>query len=122
MDIVTLAGIIIILFVLSPKLALAIMVILPLMFYVSTKLRRSIRRSWQDVRIQQSRLNSHLNESIQGIRITQSFTQEKENTEFFKGVNQDNYDSFKDAVKKSAMFRPVVEVCNAIGTDRKSVV
>jgi len=116
MDIVTLAGIIIILFVLSPKLALAIMVILPLMFYVSTKLRRSIRRSWQDVRIQQSRLNSHLNESIQGIRITQSFTQEKENAEFFNGINYDNYESWRQATKKSAMFRPFVEMSNAIGT------
>ncbi|MFD1017999.1 ABC transporter ATP-binding protein [Thalassobacillus hwangdonensis] len=116
MDIVTLLGIIIILFVLSPKLALAIMVILPIMFYISTKLRRSIRRSWQDVRIQQSRLNSHLNESIQGIRITQSFSQEKENTAFFDGVNTDNYESWRNATKKSAMFRPFVEMSNAIGT------
>ncbi|TQS75713.1 ABC transporter ATP-binding protein [Ornithinibacillus gellani] len=116
MDIITLAGIIVILFVLSPKLALAIMVVLPLMFYISTKLRRNIRRSWQHVRIQQSRLNSHLNESIQGIRITQSFTQEKENTEFFNGINEDNYESWRDATKKSAMFRPLVELCNAIGT------
>src|SRR5699024_4125125 len=62
------------------------------------------------------RLNSHLNESIQGIRITQSFTQEKENTEFFEGGNQDNYDSFNDAIKKIAMFSQVVEMCNAIET------
>lgn len=116
MDIVMLSSIIGVLLVLSPKLALAIMVIIPLMFYISTKLRRNIRRSWQYTRIQQSRLNSHLNESIQGIRITQSFTQEKENTEFFEGVNQDNFDSFQDAIKKSAMFGPFVEMTNAIGT------
>ncbi|SHG24295.1 ABC transporter ATP-binding protein [Ornithinibacillus halophilus] len=116
MDIITLTSIIIILLVLDVKLALAIMVIIPLMFYISTKLRRNIRRSWQDVRIQQSRMNSHLNESIQGIRITQSFSQEKENTEFFNGVNTDNFESWRVASKKSAMFRPMVELCNAIGT------
>lgn len=116
MDIVTLFGIVIILFALSPKLAIAIMVILPLMFYISTKLRISIRRSWQDVRLQQSRLNSHLNESIQGIRITQSFTQEKENAEYFNGINKDNFESWRVATKKSAMFRPFVEMSNAIGT------
>ncbi|WP_240508006.1 ABC transporter ATP-binding protein [Virgibacillus indicus] len=116
MDIVTLVGIIVILFVLSPELALAIMIILPIMFYISTKLRRNIRRSWQSVRIQQSRLNSHLNEGIQGIRITQSFTQEKENAEFFNGVNEDNFDAWRNAAKKSAMFRPFVEMSNAIGT------
>jgi ATP-binding cassette, subfamily B, multidrug efflux pump len=116
MDMITLLGIIVILFVLSPKLALAIMIILPLMFFISTKLRKNIRRSWQQVRIQQSRLNSHLNESIQGVRITQSFSQENENTEFFGGVNKDNYENWRIATKKSAMFRPFVEMSNAIGT------
>ncbi|WP_042223932.1 ABC transporter ATP-binding protein [Oceanobacillus manasiensis] len=116
MDVVTLVSIIVILFVLSPKLALAIMVILPIMFYISTKLRRNIRRSWQEVRIQQSRMNSHLNEGIQGMRITQSFSQEKENGEYFDGVNHGFFESFRGASKKSAMFRPLVEMCNAIGT------
>ncbi|ARI77646.1 ABC transporter ATP-binding protein [Halobacillus mangrovi] len=116
MDIVMLTGIIVILLALSPKLALAIMIIMPIMFYISTKLRRNIRRSWQDVRIQQSRLNSHLNESIQGIRITQSFSQERENTEYFDGVNMDNFRSWRTATKKSAMFRPFVEMSNAVGT------
>ncbi|MFD2628233.1 ABC transporter ATP-binding protein [Oceanobacillus kapialis] len=116
MDVVTLVGIIVILLVLSPKLALAIMVILPIMFYISTKLRRNIRRSWQDVRIQQSRMNSHLNEGIQGMRITQSFSQERENGEYFNGVNQGFFESFRNASKKSAMFRPFVEMSNAIGT------
>lgn len=116
MDVVMLSGIVIILFFMSPKLALAILVILPIMFYISTKLRRNIRRSWQQVRIQQSKLNSHLNESIQGIRITQSFSQEKENAEFFDGVNSDNLESWNTAVRKSAMFRPFVEMSNAVGT------
>src|SRR5699024_4215285 len=116
MDIVTLIGIVAILLALSPKLALAVMVIIPVMFYISTVLRRRIRRSWQQVRIQQSRMNSHLNESIQGVRITQSFSQEKENEEFFTGVNTDNYESWREATRKSAMFRPFVEMSNAIGT------
>ncbi|RCW71835.1 ATP-binding cassette subfamily B protein [Saliterribacillus persicus] len=116
MDIVMLVGIVVILFAVSPQLALAVLVILPIMFFISIKLRRNIRRSWQDVRIQKSRLNSHLNESMQGIRITQSFSQEKENTEFFNGVNTDNYETERLAMKKSAYFGPFVEMSNAIGT------
>ncbi|WP_163580084.1 ABC transporter ATP-binding protein [Gracilibacillus saliphilus] len=116
MDVVMLSGIIVILFALSPPLALAVLIILPIMFFISTKLRRKIRRTWQDVRIQKSRLNSHLNESMQGIRITQSFSQEKENTEFFNGVNTDNYEKERIAMKKSAYFGPFVEMSNAIGT------
>ncbi|GLB60381.1 ABC transporter ATP-binding protein [Cytobacillus sp. NCCP-133] len=116
MDLIMLAGIFIILFTLSPELTLAIMVIMPIMFFISTSLRRNIRRSWQAVRLKQSKLNSHLNESIQGIRITQSFTQEKENMAFFDGVNTESFESWRSASQKNAMFRPLVELTNALGT------
>ncbi|GEM01210.1 ATP-binding cassette, subfamily B [Halolactibacillus halophilus] len=116
MDMMMLIGIVAILFFLSPQLALAVLVILPVMFYISTKLRRNIRRSWQDVRLQKSRLNSHLNESIQGVRITQSFIQEEENTQYFNGVNANNFEKERLAMKKSAYFGPFVELSNAIGT------
>lgn len=114
-DLLLLAGVIIILFTLSPELTIAIMVTLPIMFFISTSLRK-IRRSWQTVRLKQSKLNSHLNESIQGIRVTQAFTQEEENMAYFDGVNQENYESWREATRKNAMFRPLVEMTNAIGT------
>ncbi|MEQ2526021.1 ABC transporter ATP-binding protein [Robertmurraya yapensis] len=116
MDMILLVGIFTILFSLSPELTLAVMVILPLMFFITTSLRRNIRRSWQIVRLNQSKLNSHLNESIQGIRVTQSFTQEKENMGFFDGVNTETFESWRVASKKNSMFRPFVELTNAVGT------
>ncbi len=116
MDFLLLIGIFVILFALSPELTIAILIILPIMFFISTSLRKKIRRSWQTVRIKQAKLNSHLNESIQGIRVTQSFTQEKENMAFFDGVNTETYESWRDATQKNAMFRPFVEMSNAIGT------
>lgn len=116
MDVIMLFGIIALLFLISPELTLAIMIVLPLMFFISTKLRRNIRRSWQDVRIKQSMINSHLNESIQGIRVTQSYTQEKENIGFFNQMNEMNFESWRNATQKSAMFRPLVEISGAIGT------
>ena len=116
MDFVLLIGIVIILFALSPELATAILIILPIMFFISTSLRRKIRRAWQDVRIKQSKLNSHLNESIQGIRVTQSFTQERENMAFFDGINTENYESWRNATQQNAIFRPFVEMTNAVGT------
>ncbi|WP_066250284.1 ABC transporter ATP-binding protein [Neobacillus drentensis] len=115
-DFLLLLSVIIILFSLNAKLTIAIMVILPIMFFISTSLRKKIRLQWQSVRLVQSKLNSHLNESIQGIRVTQAFTQEKENIQFFKGVNQENFETWKQAVHKNAMFGPFVEVTNALGT------
>lgn len=116
MDITMLLGIVAILLALSPKLGLAVLIVVPIMFLISTKLRRKIRRSWQDVRIKRAKLNSHLNESIQGIRVTQSFTQEQGNMEFFEGVNNENYESLRKATQKNAIFRPFVEMSNAVGS------
>jgi ATP-binding cassette, subfamily B, multidrug efflux pump len=116
MDFILLLGIVVILTTLSPELTLTVMVILPIMFFISTKLRRNIRRSWQMVRLKQSKLNSHLNESIQGIRVTQAYTQEKENMAYFNGINYENFDSWRTATRKNAMFRPLVEITNTIGT------
>lgn len=116
MDFILLIGIVIILFALSPELATAILIILPIMFFISTSLRRKIRRAWQDVRIKQAMLNSHLNESIQGVRVTQSFTQEWENIAFFDRINTENFESWRNATQQNAIFRPFVEMTNAVGT------
>ncbi|KMK75658.1 ABC transporter ATP-binding protein [Alkalihalobacillus pseudalcaliphilus] len=115
MDIVMLLGIVFILFYLSPELAIFVLIVVPIMFFISTKLRRKIRRAWQFVRVRQSILNSHLNESIQGIRVTQAYAQEKENMEFFENVNHENFKSWRNATKQNALFRPFVEMASVIG-------
>ncbi|SFL95743.1 ABC transporter ATP-binding protein [Salibacterium qingdaonense] len=116
MDIIMLVGIVSILFVISPELTTAVMIVLPVMFYISTNLRRRIRRSWQVVRLRQSTMNAHLNESIQGMRVTQAYHQEQENMRYFGDLNMDTYDAWEQATRKSAKFRPVVELSNAVGT------
>ncbi|RKP56992.1 ABC transporter ATP-binding protein [Cohnella endophytica] len=115
-DIVQLIGITIILLVMEPKLGLAIMITVPLMFIVSSTLRKRIRMAWQVVRIKQSRINAHLNESIQGIRVTQAFTQEKENIGFFDRMNASNIRSWNTASALNQLFGPVIEITSAIGT------
>lgn len=114
-DCVQLTGIIIILLALNVKLALAIMITVPIMFFISTSLRRRVRRAWQEVRIKQSRINAHLNESIQGIRVTQAYTQEKENIEFFRGMNDGNLKSWNKASALNQTFSPLIEITSAIG-------
>jgi ATP-binding cassette subfamily B multidrug efflux pump len=115
-DIVQLFGITIILLVMQPKLGFAIMITVPLMFIVSSALRKKIRFAWQTVRIKQSRINSHLNESIQGIRVTQAFAQEKENIGYFDGMNSSNIRSWNNASALNQLFGPVIEITSAVGT------
>jgi len=114
-DVVLLVGIVIVLLTLNFKLGLAIMLTVPLMFIVSTTLRKRIRRSWQEVRLRQSRINSHLNESIQGIKVTQAYTQEKENIAFFDEMNTSNRLSWNVASGLNQIFTPVLEITGGIG-------
>jgi len=114
-DLVQLFGIVVILLVLNFKLGLAVMGTVPLMFLVSTSLRKRIRRAWQEVRMKQSRINSHLNESIQGIRVTQTYTQEKENINFFDEMNVSNRKSWDLASGLNQTFGPILEITGGLG-------
>jgi ATP-binding cassette subfamily B multidrug efflux pump len=114
-DFVQLLGIVIVLLVLNFKLGLAVMVTVPLMFIVSGSLRKRIRRAWQEVRMKQSRINSHLNECIQGIRVTQAYTQENENIAFFGEMNESNKKSWDLASALNQTFTPVLEITGGLG-------
>jgi ATP-binding cassette subfamily B protein len=114
-DFVLLAGIIIVLLFLNVKLALAIILTVPLMFFVSTSLRKKIRMGWQVVRIKHSRINSHLNESLQGMKVTQSFTQEKENFKYFDEMNKDLMASWNKASTLNQSLTPIIEITGAVG-------
>jgi ATP-binding cassette subfamily B multidrug efflux pump len=115
-DIAQLIGITIILLFMNFKLGLAVMITVPIMFVVSSSLRKRIRHAWQVVRIKQSRINSHLNESIQGMKVTQAFAQEKENYGYFDEMNKSNIRSWNTASALNQTFGPVIEVTSAIGT------
>ncbi|GLX71045.1 ABC transporter ATP-binding protein [Paenibacillus glycanilyticus] len=116
MDCVQLVGIIIILLFWNFKLGLAVMITVPIMFLVSTTLRKRIRFAWQDVRKKQSRINSHLNESIQGMKITQAYVQEKENMSFFENMNAVNVKAWNKASALNQAFGPIIEITSAVGT------
>ncbi|WP_246020982.1 ABC transporter ATP-binding protein [Paenibacillus lentus] len=115
-DCVQLAGIVVILLLINWQLGLAVMITVPIMFLVSTKLRQKIRIAWQEVRMRNSRINSHLNESIQGIRVTQAYTQERENMRFFDMMNLDSKKSWDKASAMNQMFGPIIEITGGLGT------
>nr|WP_258959315.1 ABC transporter ATP-binding protein [Paenibacillus tyrfis] len=114
-DCVQLIGIIFILLFYNVKLGAAIIVTVPIMFLISTRLRVKIRRAWQVVQTKTSRINAHLNECIQGIKVTQAFTQEKQNIAYFEQMNRDNHKSWNRASTLNQSFNPIIEVTGAVG-------
>ncbi|WP_028590726.1 ABC transporter ATP-binding protein [Paenibacillus massiliensis] len=115
-DCVQLLGIIVILLLINWKLGLAVILTVPIMFIISTKLRVRIRRAWQEVRMKNSRINSHLNESIQGIRVTQAYTQEQENMSYFDGMNNSSKRSWDKASAMNQGFGPLIDITGGFGT------
>jgi ATP-binding cassette subfamily B multidrug efflux pump len=111
-----LVGIIVVLLLLRWNLALACFSVIPAMMLLSTGMRQHIRRSWQAVRRRLSRINAHLNEALQGIRVTQAFTQEEENRRFFSVMLRRYFDSWNTANRWSSMFGPLVSLTGAVGT------
>lgn len=112
----TLIGIIIIMLSLNAKLALVTMVVVPFMFLLSTRLTIRIRRAWQQVRIRLSRINAHLAEGIQGMRVTEAYTRQSENQVFFTEMNKDYMDMFLRAQRRSILFGPLVDITGALGS------
>ena len=53
-------------------------------------LRKMHKKAWDEYSQKQSNLNAYLQESIAGIKITQSFAREKINSEIFDGLCEDN--------------------------------
>ncbi len=62
------------------------------------------RRVWQNYSAKQSNLNAYIHESIAGIRVTQSFTREKKNSEIFS----EQCENFR----KSFMKAKIIDICN----------
>ncbi|MFB5188847.1 ABC transporter ATP-binding protein [Alicyclobacillus fastidiosus] len=112
----TLIGIIAIMFSLNWQLSIATLIVVPFMFLLSMRLTIQIRRSWQQVRIRLSRINAHLAEGIQGMRVTESYVRQDENQVFFENMNRDYMDKFLLAQRWSIPFGPLVDLTGALGS------
>ncbi|WP_067618025.1 ABC transporter ATP-binding protein [Alicyclobacillus acidiphilus] len=112
----TLIGVIAIMFSLNWQLSIITLIVVPFMFILSLRLTIQIRRSWQQVRLRLSRINAHLAEGIQGMRVTESYVRQEENQEFFESMNRDYMKTFLMAQRWSIPFGPLVDITGALGS------
>jgi ATP-binding cassette subfamily B protein len=115
-DMFTLFGIVAILLLMSPRLALAAFATIPVLTWLATKIRRQIHWRWRVVRRKLANINAYLQESLSGIRVTQSFVREPENQRRFNDLNLDSLKSWMHAMRANAIFGPLVELTGAVGS------
>ena len=112
----TLAGIIVAMLLLNWRLALVTFSVLPFMFLITNHYRKHVRIAYRATRQRLSLINGYLNESITGIRVTQSFTREERNYQFFNTLNTSYFEANVQATRLSAIFFPSVDFLGSIAT------
>ncbi|PYM04891.1 MAG: hypothetical protein DMD82_12960 [Candidatus Rokuibacteriota bacterium] len=89
-DVVTLTGVIAIMLGLNTPLALITFSVVPLLFGVAAYFRVRARDAYRLVRTRLARLNAFLQESLQGMAVTQVFAREQQELRTFRELNADH--------------------------------
>ena len=92
------------------KLALMMMVILPLLSVAAVKFKSHIIREYRKVRSINSKITSAYSESINGVRVVKALAREKRNLHQFGGLSGDMYMASYRAGWLSSLFLPVVQL------------
>ena len=108
-DISVMTGVLITLFVLSPKLALAALITMPPVAALTAVSRIKARDAFRKQRTASSRVNSYLSERLSGVQVVQLFQGEKKSRREFSGRNGELLKAKLGEMYVFATFRPVVE-------------
>lgn len=115
-DLCNLFFIIIFMLICDVKLTLICLCGLPLLAVVIVFIKKKQRRAWQIQSNKQSNLNAYIAESINGIRVTQSFVREKENTGIFNNLSTHYRSSWMKAVMFNFTLWPSIDVIQTLTT------
>ena len=111
-----LAGTIVVLFLLDWRLALATLVVLPLMAIATVWFRARSNRAYRRVRERLGLVTATLAEDISGMRVVQSFTREPQSQTTFRGINASYRDANYETVVLNGIYFPAVDVLSSIAT------
>lgn len=113
---VSLIGIVLVMFWLSWQLSLLAFITLPLLALLFGKLRSRIETAWRNVRRGTSNINANMNESINGMVVTQAFQREARNMTTFQRLTQASNNAWMSAVRYEEFIWPGVDLIGVFGT------
>jgi ATP-binding cassette subfamily B protein len=89
-DVITLTGVIVIMLALDWRLALVTFSVVPVLFVATVFFRVRSRDAYRRVRTRLARLNAFLQESLQGMTVTQVFAREAQERRIFERLNAEH--------------------------------
>ncbi|MFZ5917069.1 MAG: ABC transporter ATP-binding protein [Chloroflexota bacterium] len=115
-DTLMLAGIVVVMVTMSPRLALWTFSVLPLMLLVTLIFARKAQAAFRQTRARIAAVVGDLAENLSGMRVIQAFAQEDTSHERFDEVNRANRDAYVAAMSLSFVFLPGVEFLGMLAT------
>jgi ATP-binding cassette, subfamily B, multidrug efflux pump len=107
-DVVTVAGVVVMMLWLDWRLALVTYAIVPVLFAVAAYFRLRARDAYREVRRRLARLNAFLQESLQGMAVIQLFAREAHERQRFERLNQEYRRSlFRSTVFEASLYATV---------------
>jgi ATP-binding cassette subfamily B multidrug efflux pump len=113
-DVFKMIGFAIVLFLISPKLALAAFGIVPVLIVVAIFFRLKVREAFREVRVRIARINTHIQETVTGMKVVQLFNREERNMRDFDRMNADHRDAWHKSIKYDALLFATIEVATGI--------
>ncbi len=113
-DLLTLIGILVILFVLNAQLAAITLIGLVFLVVITLIFRTKFRTSFRLVRTKVAVLNGFLQEAISGIHVVQLFNNHRRQFTKFDQANRDTLDAHLLTVFYFSIFVPFVELANSL--------
>jgi len=98
----------------SWELTIVSILVLPILFYSTFWFKSKVRVAFLNVRDQISRLNSFVQEHINGMVVVQLFNREQKEKERFESINDDHREAHLDTIFYFSIFWPVVEMLASI--------
>lgn len=115
-DTISMVFIVIFMLYLNVKFTLIVLCGLPILIAIVLFVKSRQHKAWQIQSNKQSNLNAYIAESVNGIRVTQSFVREDYNTDFFNDLNGEARSAWLGAVKYNFILRPVIDNINVLST------
>ena len=97
-------------FFINARFALFSLSFLPVLVFLVYLIKNAQRTAFQILSNKQSNMNAYIHESIAGVKVSQSFVREKENTEVFEAVQGEVRNSWMSAVKILFLMQPSVQI------------
>ena len=113
-DFLKMGVVIIVMLAVNYELSILVFSILPLIIYATRIFQKSMKKAFEQVRIEISNINSFLQERITGMKIVQIFNRQDKELNAFRLINERHKNAWLKTVWYNSIFFPIAELSTSI--------